>query len=175
MMRKAWNSIEEVSYCFSRSSIKFQGHMALKSSNLTLIGHFQTVTPLWIHQWLRNDAESLKWHRIWAILFFGVIHRISRSHGLKNWRFESNLSKITRPVAAIKSLRFALFGIFYYFRLNFFVTEMTNSYLNHGILIFRSILLSGSNSGRNTDWIWILRVKLIIVYGWYKIFMDLFP
>ena len=33
------------------------------------------------------------------------------SHGLKNWRFESNLSKITRPVAAIKSLRFALFVI----------------------------------------------------------------
>ena len=28
---------------------------------------------------------------------------------LKNRRFESNLSKITRPVAAIKSLRFALF------------------------------------------------------------------
>ena len=31
-----------------------------------------------------------------------------RSHGLKNRRFESNLSKITRPVAAFKSLRFAL-------------------------------------------------------------------
>ena len=39
----------------------------------------------------------------------GVIHQISSSHGLKNWRFESNLNKITRPVAAIKSLRVALF------------------------------------------------------------------
>ena len=29
---------------------------------------------------------------------------------MKNRRFESNLSKITRPVAAIKSLRFALFN-----------------------------------------------------------------
>ena len=29
---------------------------------------------------------------------------------LKNRQFESSLSKITRPVAAIKSLRFALFG-----------------------------------------------------------------
>ena len=38
--------------------------------------------------------------RFWAKL------GISR---LKNRRFESNLSKITRPVAAIKSLRFALF------------------------------------------------------------------
>ena len=30
MMHKAWNSIEEVPYCFSRSSVKFQGHTALK-------------------------------------------------------------------------------------------------------------------------------------------------
>ena len=30
MMHKAWNSIVEVPYCFSRSSVKFQGHMALK-------------------------------------------------------------------------------------------------------------------------------------------------
>ena len=30
MMRKAWSSIEEVPCCFSRSSVKFQGHIALK-------------------------------------------------------------------------------------------------------------------------------------------------
>ena len=30
MMHKAWSSIEEVPYCFSRSYIKFQGHTALK-------------------------------------------------------------------------------------------------------------------------------------------------
>ena len=30
MMHKAWSSIEEVPYCFSRSSLKFQGHIALK-------------------------------------------------------------------------------------------------------------------------------------------------
>ena len=30
MMPKPWSSIEEVPYCFSRSSVKFQGHMALK-------------------------------------------------------------------------------------------------------------------------------------------------
>ena len=30
MMHKAWRSIEEVPYCFSRSYIKFQGHTALK-------------------------------------------------------------------------------------------------------------------------------------------------
>ena len=30
MMHKAWCSIEEVPYCFSRSSVKFQGHMGQK-------------------------------------------------------------------------------------------------------------------------------------------------
>ena len=30
MMHKAWSSIEEVPYCFSRSSVKFQGHTARK-------------------------------------------------------------------------------------------------------------------------------------------------
>ena len=30
MMHKAWSSIEEVPYCFSRSTIKFQGHIALQ-------------------------------------------------------------------------------------------------------------------------------------------------
>ena len=30
MMHKAWSSIEEVPYCFARSSVKFQGHTALK-------------------------------------------------------------------------------------------------------------------------------------------------
>ena len=70
MMHKAWSSIEEVPYCFWRSSVKFQGHTAKKNC------------------------------RFWPKL------GVSR---LKNRRFESNLSKITRPVAAIKSLRFALF------------------------------------------------------------------
>ena len=110
----AWWCLEEVPYCFSRSSVKFQGHTALKivefdpdwafpdcnsnlnspmatkwcpklevalkrcpvvfqghpsnfkvtqllkSSNLTQIGRFRTVTQVWIHQWLRNDAQSLK-------------------------------------------------------------------------------------------------------------------
>ena len=31
MMHKAWSSIEEVPYCFWRSSVKFEGHAALKS------------------------------------------------------------------------------------------------------------------------------------------------
>ena len=30
MMHRAWRSVVEVPYCFSRSSVKFQGHTALK-------------------------------------------------------------------------------------------------------------------------------------------------
>ena len=60
MIHKAWNRIEEGPYCFSRSSVKFQGHMAKKSSNLTQIWRFRTVTPACIHQWLWNDEKSLK-------------------------------------------------------------------------------------------------------------------
>ena len=30
MLHKGWSSIEEVPYCFSRSSVNFQGHIALK-------------------------------------------------------------------------------------------------------------------------------------------------
>ena len=30
MMHKAWNSIEEVPYCFSRSPVKFEGHTGQK-------------------------------------------------------------------------------------------------------------------------------------------------
>ena len=52
-----------------------------KSSNLTQIGRFWTLTPVWFHQWLWNDAQSLKWHRRGALLFFEVIRQISRSHG----------------------------------------------------------------------------------------------
>ena len=41
--------------------------------------------------------------------FFGSSIKFQGHTGFKNQRFKSNLSKITRPVAAIKSLRFALF------------------------------------------------------------------
>ena len=55
------DSIKEVPNCFSRSSLKFQGHTDRKrSTNLIQIGRFRTVTPVSIHPWLQNDAHSLK-------------------------------------------------------------------------------------------------------------------
>ena len=37
MMHKAWHSTEEVPYCFSRSSIKFEGHIDRKIDDLNPI------------------------------------------------------------------------------------------------------------------------------------------
>ena len=37
MMHKAWRNIEEVRYCFSRSSIKFHGHTGRKIDDLNPI------------------------------------------------------------------------------------------------------------------------------------------
>ena len=58
MMHKTWSNIEEVPYCFSRSYVKLQGHTALNIVEFD--PNFRTVTPVLIHQWLRNDAQSLK-------------------------------------------------------------------------------------------------------------------
>ena len=63
-----------------------RSHGSEKSSNLTQIGRFRTVTPVWIHQWLRNDTQSLRQHWSGALLSFKVIRQISRSHGSKNRR-----------------------------------------------------------------------------------------
>ena len=95
-------------YCFQGHPPNFKVTWDQKLPILTWIERFRTVTPVWIHRWIWNDAQSLMYYRRGALLFFKVIHQISSSHGLKNLWFESNLSKITRPVAAIKSLRFAL-------------------------------------------------------------------
>ena len=169
MMHKAWSNIEEVTYCFWRSSIKFQGYtgqkityfdpnwefpdcnsslnspMALKwCTQLDVVqkrccsvlqGHLSNfkvtqdkkitnLDPSWVFLECNsslnllidlNDAQSLTYYRRSALLYFKVIHHISRSHGLKNQQFESNMSKITKPIAATKSLRFALFLLVLHF------------------------------------------------------------
>ena len=92
-----WCTTLEVAW--KRCPIVFQGHPSnckvtrlKKSSILTQIGRFRTVTLVWIDWWLWNDAQSLKQHRRVALLFFKVIHQISRSHGTRNCRFWPELS-----------------------------------------------------------------------------------
>ena len=73
MMHKAWSSIEEVPYCFEGHPLNFKVTRLKKSSILAKIGRFWTVTPIWIHLWLWNDAQSLKQHRRGALLLSKVI------------------------------------------------------------------------------------------------------
>ena len=53
----------------SRSEIKGQSHRGQKQI-LPQFGGFCNVTPVWIHKWLKNGAQSLKWHGKCALLFF---------------------------------------------------------------------------------------------------------
>ena len=57
----------------------------------TQLSCFRTITPVWIHIWWWNDAQSLMLLRRGALLFLGVIHQISRSHGSKNCWFWTKL------------------------------------------------------------------------------------
>ena len=47
---------------------------------MTPLSRFRTVIPLWINIWRWHDAQSLILLRRGALLFFKVIHQISRSH-----------------------------------------------------------------------------------------------
>ena len=58
----------------------------------TQLSRFRTVTPVWIHIWWWNDAQSLMLLRRGAHLFFKVIHQISRSQGSKNRRIWPKLA-----------------------------------------------------------------------------------
>ena len=60
IIHKACSSIEDLS--------AFLFHFF--STILTLIERFPAVTPVWIHRWLRNNAQILMWHRRGAVLFF---------------------------------------------------------------------------------------------------------
>ena len=53
--------------------VKGQGHRGKEFC--PQFGHFQTVRPVWIQGWIRNDAQSLKWHRTrgGALLFFQIM------------------------------------------------------------------------------------------------------
>ena len=68
---------------------------------LPQFGHEQTLIPDWIHRWLWNDVQSLKWYRRVVFLVF------------KSISIQVNLAlilefMITCTVTAVKSHRFAL-------------------------------------------------------------------
>ena len=74
-------------FCHHRILMKLSGVITNDRSedHAKCQGHgmegFWTVSPVWIHWWLRNDAKRSKQHRRGALLFFYVIRQISRSNG----------------------------------------------------------------------------------------------
>ena len=66
---------------FSRHPSNVKVTRAEKSTILTRNEHFGTVIPVWIHIWLCNDGQSMKWHRRCGLLFFEVICLMPRSQG----------------------------------------------------------------------------------------------
>ena len=72
-MRKAGCTIEEVPYCFSRSSIKFQGHTGSKIDDLKpvwirLLGRSQLSNPSDLPYW-RKNSESLEFFLLDLVLW----------------------------------------------------------------------------------------------------------
>ena len=100
-----------MAYCFSRSSIKSQGHLGWKI-NFDL----KIVTPVWIHRCLQKINNA------WSVIEEAP-YCFSRSHGLKNL-FAFDLNKITRPATAIKSPDFSFFKVCAFF-ITFKVIDVT--------------------------------------------------
>ena len=82
MMWKVWIGIKYAPYCFSWSSVKFQGHTGQKIANFYPNGvRFWTSCNSSLNTIMAtNDAQSFKRYTRGAILFFKVIRQISRSH-----------------------------------------------------------------------------------------------
>ena len=73
MMHKAWSSIEEVPYCFSRSSVKFQGYTALKIVKFDLDWAFPDCNSS------LNSPIATKWctkQRRGALLFLAATKQL---------------------------------------------------------------------------------------------------
>ena len=125
MMHKAWSSIEKVPYIFSMSSAKFQRHTGWKTNDLALIWAFSVGNS--------NCRMAMKWHISilgqgrGSIVFQGQLSSVNvTTDRPKSWRFGSNLGKIIRSAAAIKSLRFALFISDLHFKLMMTPRSATN-------------------------------------------------
>ena len=106
MVHKVWSSIEEVPYCFSRSSVKLQGHTAQIIVDYEPNWVFlDCITAVWVHIWLQNGAQSLKLHRRGALLFLGSSVKLQGHTANKNvdydpnWAFADCNSSLNSPMA----------------------------------------------------------------------------
>ena len=111
MMHRAWSSIVEVPYCFSRSYVKFQGHTALKIVEFDPNWAFPDCNSSLNSPMAMKCCTKLETAKERCpIVFQGhpsnfKVTRENITDFDPNWAFPDY-----RPVAAFKSLRFALFS-----------------------------------------------------------------
>ena len=102
MMHRPWSSIVEVPHCFSRSNVKFQGHTALKIVKFYRNWFEFTDGYEMLHKAWNSKGEVPYCFPKSSIKFQGHT-------GQNITAFDPNLAfPDYRPVAAFKSLRFAL-------------------------------------------------------------------
>ena len=72
----------------AKSDVHAKGQCQRSKIKVTEVkfGHSQYVTPVWIHKWLRNHAQSLKWCRRDALCFSMSSVKIL-GHTVKNQQF----------------------------------------------------------------------------------------
>ena len=112
MKHNAWSSLDEMPYYFLRPSVKFRGHTAKKIvafyPNWAFLNCNLSLNSPMATKWCTK--LKVAWKRC-PVVYRGHPSNFKVTRAKKNRRFESNLNKITRPVAAIKSHRFALLFI----------------------------------------------------------------
>ena len=94
---------------FPRSSVKFQGHVGQKIPNCDLNWGFPDSNSSLNSRMALKRCTKLHVVLIRCPIVFCGHPSSFQTTWTKNGRLKSILSKISRPVAAIKSLRFALF------------------------------------------------------------------
>ena len=87
MLHKDWSSIEEVPYCFWKSSVKFQGHTAKKIVDLDLDWVFPDCNSSLNSLMAMKCCTKLETAKERCPFVSKVIHQISRSHRTKHHRF----------------------------------------------------------------------------------------
>ena len=120
-MHKAWNCKEEVPYCFSRSYVKFQGHTALKIVEFDPNWAFPDCNSSLNSPMAMKCCTKLETAKERCPIVFPRSSIKFQGHTGQNiadfdpnWAFPDY-----RPVAAFKSLRFALFTCRYHIILKF--------------------------------------------------------
>ena len=106
MMHKAWSSIEEMPYCFARSSVKFQGRTALKIVDFDPDWGFPDCNYS-----LKSPMGTKMMHRAWSSIvevpycFSSSYVKFEGHTALKivkfdqNWAFPDCNSSLNSPMA----------------------------------------------------------------------------